>query len=308
MQMVMPQPGETTTAATDAPFVQEDATDPVDPVLVDPRIMTTGSTMPAEVDMPVMEAGPEAQNAVIEAPVAEVPVSETAATETPAADPAMTTPATTEVACDAAPEVSGEGQGWGDPHFIGADGEKYDVQGEAGKFYNLLSDRDIQVNAKFDTWSTDMNVMKEIGITTGGKSVQIGLGGDVTVDGQKIATDGTYLDGLVTRAGNKVTVKTPEYTVAVSGNDYLDVTFSGKNVQADGVMPTGIWGVTLDGDGKARTSGGYFGTEGGSMQGGGVLERADGSISDKNDVSTYKEYEVTSLMDLMFPTHNRYAA
>lgn len=38
---------------------------------------------------------------------------------------------------------------WGDPHFRGDDGGLFDVQGEADHVYNLLSDHNLQVNAKF---------------------------------------------------------------------------------------------------------------------------------------------------------------
>jgi hypothetical protein len=275
--------------------------------------MTTGSVTPVattatpdcvEEETPVavapVDEAPEVETPVAETPVAETPVEETPVAEAPAEDcPADDVPDH---------EVSGGGQGWGDPHFVGADGEKYDVQGEAGKAYNLLSDKGMQVNAMFATYAGNMNVMSRIGVTADGNQIEIGTNASLAINGETISQDGDYLGGMVSRASGKVTVKTDDYTVQTSGSAYLDVTFSGRNVQADGVMPTGIWGVTLDGDGKPRLSGGVYGTEGGSMQGGGVLEKADGSITDKGDVETYREYEVKDIMDLMFPTHNRYAA
>ncbi|MGL4728534.1 MAG: hypothetical protein ACRCWO_07240 [Bosea sp. (in: a-proteobacteria)] len=318
------------TTADDLPA---DVTDPVTtgsitPVVTTPATPTTDTatddqpeaattvtdeTITAETtaqDCPVEET-PVAEVPVAETPVAEAPVDEAPVEETPVAQtPVEETPVAEDCPVEEVPEhdVSGNGQGWGDPHFVGADGEKYDVQGEAGKTYNLLSDRGFQVNADFSTYAGNMNVMTKLGVTAKGNQIEIGTNAALTINGQTYEQDGAYLDGMVTRNGGKVTVKTDEYTVAASGGSYLDVTFSGQNVQRDGVMPTGIWGVTLDGDGKPRLSGGAYGTEGGSMQGGGVLEKADGSISDKDDVSTYKEYEVTNLMDLMFPSHNRYAA
>lgn len=43
------------------------------------------------------------------------------------------------------------GSVWGDPHFIGFESaeEKYDIHGEVGKVYNLLSDTGLSFNAKF---------------------------------------------------------------------------------------------------------------------------------------------------------------
>jgi hypothetical protein len=312
-----PAPEETTAetapveAAPDdtapAESAADDASDPI----------ATGSVTPVATATPdcVEDETPVAETPVAETPVEETPVAETPVAETPVeAAPVEETPVAEapveDCPADDVPEheVSGGGQGWGDPHFVGADGEKYDVQGEAGKTYNLLSDSGIQVNALFSTYAGNMNVMSKIGVTSGGNQIEIGTNASLSINGAVVDKDGDYLNGIVSRASGKVTVKTDEYTVQTSGSAYLDVTFSGKNVQADGVMPAGIWGVTLDGDGKPRLSGGMFGTEGGSMQGGGVLEKADGSITEKGDVTTYREYEVKDIMDLMFPTHNRFAA
>jgi hypothetical protein len=305
-----PAPHEATPPAT-APLSPEPAPDtahaaPVDDC-PDEEAPVTGAPV---------EGTPAAETPVAETPVAETPAPEDCPVEEiPASDtPVMETPVAgtpgPEAPVEEVPqhEVSGGGKGWGDPHFVGADGEKYDVQGEAGKTYNLLSDKGMQVNALFSTYAGNMNVMSKIGVTAGSDQIEIGTNAALKINGETITRDGEYLGGMVSRSWGKVTVKTDEYTVQTSGSAYLDVAFSGKNVQADGVMPAGIWGVTLDGDGKPRLSGGMFGTEGGSMQGGGVLEKADGSITEKGDVETYKEYEVKDIMDLMFPTHNRFAA
>ncbi len=40
--------------------------------------------------------------------------------------------------------------GEGDPHFVGFEGEKYDVMGENLKWFNLLTDKDTQANAFFE--------------------------------------------------------------------------------------------------------------------------------------------------------------
>ena len=38
---------------------------------------------------------------------------------------------------------------WGDPHFIGADGGKFDVQGEPDKTFNILTDKGLQFHGLF---------------------------------------------------------------------------------------------------------------------------------------------------------------
>ena len=48
---------------------------------------------------------------------------------------------------------------WGDPHFVGADGGKFDVQGEAEKTYNLLTDKGIKYEGRFDGWGQGVTVV-----------------------------------------------------------------------------------------------------------------------------------------------------
>ena len=38
---------------------------------------------------------------------------------------------------------------WGDPHFVGADGGKFDVQGEPNKTFNILTDKGLQFHGLF---------------------------------------------------------------------------------------------------------------------------------------------------------------
>ena len=38
---------------------------------------------------------------------------------------------------------------WGDPHFIGADGGEFDVQGEPNKTFNILTDKGLQFHGLF---------------------------------------------------------------------------------------------------------------------------------------------------------------
>lgn len=202
-----------------------------------------------------------------------------------------------------------QGRVWGDPHFVGADGEKFDVQGEAGKTYNILSDKDLQVNAKFEEWggkNSGATTIGELGMTIGKDQVKFDKNGELTINGEK-AKDGTYLDGAVTLKDGKLSVKTDEYSFDVevqdnAGGDHLNIeNIRSENANGDGIMPKGLWGGTVDGDGEART-----GDSGRGAQGGGAIEEADGDISARGDKETVKSYEVDDLFDTEFKDHNQF--
>ena len=42
-----------------------------------------------------------------------------------------------------------KGRFWGDPHFVGGDGGKFDVQGEPNKIYNILTDKNLIYHGLF---------------------------------------------------------------------------------------------------------------------------------------------------------------
>ncbi|EFO30816.1 pe-pgrs family protein [Roseibium sp. TrichSKD4] len=195
------------------------------------------------------------------------------------------------------------GRIWGDPHFVGADGGKYDVQGQAGKTYNLLSDRGVQVNGRFDQWGANnsgMTVVGAMGITAGGNQITFDKTGKLSINGQVQNGKGEFLNGDVKWNGKDLTVKAGEYTIQAwakggGNNRYLDINFRSENAVADNVKPSGLWGVTVDGDGKARN-----GDVGRGMQGGGAIENAKGEIVARGDKETVKEYEVGGLLDTNF--------
>jgi hypothetical protein len=198
---------------------------------------------------------------------------------------------------------------WGDPHFVGADGENYDIKGEAGKTYNILSDKNFQLNSTFRAKGSNQTLMGAIGATIRNNSevhqVKVTEQGELTID-NKVMQDGTYQVGnsTVTKKGMDVTIKTPEYEVKTgSRSGELALDFKSTNVASDGVMPHGLWGQTADGDGKKRV-----GDQGDPAQGGGVIEKLDGTISARGDTETYKLYEVKSLFDTGFAHFNRFGA
>lgn len=203
-----------------------------------------------------------------------------------------------------------QGRVWGDPHFVGADGGKYDVQGEAGKTYNILSDRGIQLNAQFDEWGGEgsgLTTIGQVGITIGEDQVQFGKDGKLMINGEE-AGEGKHLDGAVELKDGKLSVQGGEYSFEVhvqkhSKGDHLNIeNIRSDNANADGVLPAGLWGVTVDGDGQARN-----GDAGKGTQGGGAIEDVDGNITQRGDKEAVKAYEVDDLFDTGFEHHNEFA-
>lgn len=200
--------------------------------------------------------------------------------------------------------IAGKGRIWGDPHFIGADGGKFDVQGKAGKTYNLLSDKGIQINGRFDKFgSGGATVVGQVGMTIGTDVVRIEKNGDVSINGEPLKNGQTVtLDNgsTVTKNGRDVAIKTNEWKVDVqTRGNHINMDVSTKNAIADGVRPHGLLGQTFDGDGKARN-----GDKGMGAQGGGAIEDVNGNIIAQGDKSTVEDYEVDDLFDTGFKNHN----
>lgn len=203
-------------------------------------------------------------------------------------------------------KIAGTARIWGDPHFIGADGGKFDVQGQAGKTYNLLSDKSFQMNGKFEQWGGDKGatVVGEVGITATGNTIHIDKTGKAVVNG-RVLKDGEHVHlkdgGTVEKKGSEIIVKKGEWEVNFqTQGDHINMDIKTDNAIADGVRPHGLIGQTFDGDGKARN-----GDQGSGTQGGGAIEDANGRITRAGDKSAVKSYEVDGLYDNTFLTHNR---
>ncbi len=199
--------------------------------------------------------------------------------------------------------VVDKGKVWGDPHFVGAEGGKYDVMGSPGKIYNILSDQSIQFNAKFDKYKgqDDATIMSQAGLTIGNDQIEYGIDGKLLINGEEMK-DGSYLEGKIVKKGANVTINTSEWTVVLKDNgDHLNYDFTSGNAVADGVRPHGLFGQSADGDGKVRN-----GDEGKGAQGGGAIEKTDGTITEKGDKETYKAYEVSDLFDTDFENFNKF--
>ena len=159
------------------------------------------------------------------------------------------------------------GRIWGDPHFVGGDGGKFDVQGEAGKIYDLLNDSNLQLRGQFYGWDDGKTVIGETGLTIGqniGEShyIHFNRDGSAWINSIKMGEGRVYelVDGGTAKLeGKTLTITTAEgYTIKqeiIDSGDkaHIDIDVdTGKNGVDNGQMPTGLLGLTFDADSEAR--------------------------------------------------------
>lgn len=172
----------------------------------------------------------------------------------------------------------------GDPHFIGADGGRFDVQGQPGKTYSLLSDSLLDFNGRFDAWGNNgATVVGETAINVsnlGGSefsNVSFTKDGVAKVNGQEIKDGETVMladGGSATLNGNKLTVQTLEgYTIIQEAikngtGNYIntEVKTGALGVATDNRLPGGLLGQTFDADDVAKN-----GKRGAGAQGEGAI-------------------------------------
>lgn len=199
----------------------------------------------------------------------------------------------------------------GDPHVFGLDGGRFDFMGEADKYYNMLSDSNVQYNAKFKGIGPGATALGEVGFQVGTAQsgytrIQFAPGGRPIVNGQ-VLRPGTRIvfdTGLVNNSGQRVrgfvayneqtktmSVNTGEYQFDIidQGGQTLDqrtqVTTLG--VKSDGVTAHGVFGQTAHFQ-PGRVLNGRLG------QG----AQGEGAIA-----GHYRQYEVSGL----FATQNTYS-
>eukprot|EP00824_Muranothrix_gubernata_P000091 TRINITY_DN100_c0_g1_i1.p1 TRINITY_DN100_c0_g1~~TRINITY_DN100_c0_g1_i1.p1 ORF type:complete len:3677 (-),score=773.68 TRINITY_DN100_c0_g1_i1:96-11126(-) len=175
----------------------------------------------------------------------------------------------------------------GDPHFEGFYGGGFDVMGTPGVVFNLLSDKNIQVNARFISYPEYYvgTFMGAVGILAGPSRILVNSTGYTTLNGQDVVPGKKYLlEGggmLEIPEGGTLVVKFDAYIVTVSrfvfehleGFSFLEeqIKLDPQLVFADGVAPHGIIGQTANKKVVVHSHG---------HQGEGVLE------------GTYHDYEV----------------
>lgn len=197
----------------------------------------------------------------------------------------------------------------GDPHFQGFEGESYDFMGEPNRYYNLLTDHEVQINAYFAYWpetgDDNSTYTKQIGILVRDHRIQItpdGLTIDACemlknrrvyrVDDDAITSierldqlNEQFPEGAMTPMGfprcnlirgyRVTTACGYDCVVIVSQDDtnppYLNLSISLKHR----LWPHGVIGQTADHDGIAR--------KGKGRNGEGIIE------------GTYEDYEISSL-------------
>ncbi len=195
------------------------------------------------------------------------------------------------------------GQVWGDPHFEGDDGGLYDVQGEAGHIYNLLSDYGLQVNALFVPWEghAGSTMVGAIGVRIGNDLIQANLSG-TDVNGVELQAGGSRVIGATTVEfdGEYTTVTTAEYKLEFRRREgWMNIKLDAIDPFADNIAPHGLWGLTVDGDADPR-NGDYFKDNWNyALQGGGALDTVDEDgnlvVSQRGDDSAYNLYSTEAL-------------
>ena len=192
---------------------------------------------------------------------------------------------------------------WGDPHFRGDDGGLFDVQGEADRVYNLLSDSELQLNAKFIHWQgevSDGTVIGELGLTLGTDRLQIDLDG-ASINGQPLQVGQTAIgNGSVSYDGTVATIDTGDYILTLTRQDGLfSVRIKVIDPFSDLVSPHGLWGQTVDGDTTARHGDFYKDNFDYGLQGGGAIDTVDanGNIvrTERGDQSSFRLYETADI-------------
>jgi len=193
------------------------------------------------------------------------------------------------------------GRIWGDPHFEEADGGKFDVQGEAGKTYNLLNDTGLQLNGRFDGAPGQTTVVGQTGLTLtglrGSSQIQFDKQGQALLD-QRAMRAGmmeTLADGghaHLSQNGKTLTIMSGEgYTITQEAKGHemeIRVKSPNEGVASDARMPGGLLGQTFDADKSARNS---------------REKQGEGAIA-----GTVRDYEVAGVFGTVSPLLQRGAA
>lgn len=81
----------------------------------------------------------------------------------------------------------------GDPHFTGVQNEKYDVTGEADKWFNIVSDPKLQYNALFTQTCENKpqsTILSAVALKISGHELMINITGNAILDGVELKPNG----------------------------------------------------------------------------------------------------------------------
>jgi hypothetical protein len=158
------------------------------------------------------------------------------------------------------------GRVWGDPHFEGFDGEKFDFMGKAGSTYNILKDRGINFNAEFGKFGDgNATVMKKVGLEICGNQLEWSANGKPTLNGRELKEGESFdLGGgqTVKMEGGVLKFKLFEYEFEIKQEGSGDKAYFDMNnvkLKGDGVAG-GLLGLTAK-EGK-QFEGSAFETDG----------------------------------------------
>ena len=165
------------------------------------------------------------------------------------------------------------GHFWGGQQVVGGDNGQYDVQGEAGKIYNLLSDSGLDFRGEFESWGDDgLTAVGETGVTVGeglnSDYINFRKDGNARING-RLMEAGLIYDladgGTAMLEISQLTVATAEgyiiCQVADGSHINFDVT-TGESGVANGQLPGGLLGETFDADDTARNGATGVGAQG----------------------------------------------
>ncbi|MEB3206798.1 MAG: VWD domain-containing protein [Vampirovibrionales bacterium] len=181
-----------------------------------------------------------------------------------------------------------EGKVWGDPHFVGFDGEQFDVQGEEGKTYNIITDKNYLFNARFDRYTNPgTTIMGEVYVQVGDQKLTFDKNGKATLNGKDLTkgqkvqfNDKEYAEF---NEKGELVIHSKEYESKFitnhPGTDHAHIDYHVKLTEegpfSDGVKAHGLLGQTADGKGEVKN-----GKQGSGAQGEGAIE------------GVYTDYEV----------------
>lgn len=210
--------------------------------------------------------------------------------------------------------------------FSGADNKPHRVAVEPAQIYNVLSDNNMQINARFQEHGTESGDMalSEIGIVahdpaTGKEhKIQVSKDGTVSVDdvAMPLSSDARIqVDPAIwyinhTDDGGRVEIKMNDYVVNVDlvDEDNPDTARLGLSVMApigaDDVAPHGLLGQWAEHDfiyDRKDALGRQW-----PEHGGGPIERYNGLYAGSTDVETVGLYKVGGLFDTDFANFNVY--